>query len=767
MVIRMKLIKTMIMIMVAIKIIEFKMKRKCDYNYDQFDHNHLHHQKFSQQKHQQHHHWRKKRKRYRDKIFSLLLVYLNLPFITSSSSSASASAETSSSISFAINQQSNSMTKIKRSSSNNVSSSSSPSSSSLISSPSSSLSVLNESSKTSKMNDEEMFRTEMKFNDENMDHDGINNRIHSFGSPMNAPKQTAIGQNITRILNAFFDSGYDKRVRPNYAGPPVQVGVTMHIISISSISAVQMDFTSDFYFRQSWRDQRLSFRPQPGIEALYVGAEVSEKIWVPDTFFANEKAAQFHMATTPNTFIRIKSNGELPMNLQYFPMDRQSCTIEVESYGYSMADIQYKWGIDGQGSDVVLAKNLELPQFKVYKHLQRRKVEVLSTGNYSRLVCEIEFVRSMGYYLIQIYIPASLIVIISWVSFWLHRNASPARVQLGVTTVLTMTTLMSSTNAAMPKISYIKSIDVFLGTCFVMVFAALLEYATVGYMGKRIAMRKSRTQQIVRMLNEHREKCIAAAAAAAAANESKNNLIDGSNQRYNDDALGNDSCTALTVRRHGALIRTASLYPNMEQLDELESLQKHSKRGYRTNEMSGHRSVPPPHQSRSFNAARQFERTASLKSRAFTIDNGDDIETGPNFNDDLNVFVAAGSSNTAVSGGSSSYYPLESHHSLTGISGVGGSSDRFHGNRFRGNYLGLDSTDMKNLADRAFFPSSYYLKNQNTLFGVCPSDIDKYSRVVFPVCFLCFNLMYWIIYMHISEFLIEDQQLDGINLGDG
>lgn len=44
-------------------------------------------------------------------------------------------------------------------------------------------------------------------------------------------------------------------------------------------------------------------------------------------------------------------------------------------------------------------------------------------------------------------------------------------------------------------------------------------------------------------------------------------------------------------------------------------------------------------------------------------------------------------------------------------------------------------------------------KNLNTLFGVCPSDIDKYSRIVFPVCFLCFNLMYWIIYMHISEFL--------------
>ncbi|OTF78440.1 hypothetical protein BLA29_010291 [Euroglyphus maynei] len=52
-----------------------------------------------------------------------------------------------------------------------------------------------------------------------------------------------------------------------------------------------------------------------------------------------------------------------------------------------MADIQYRWGIVGQGSDVVLAKNLELPQFKVYKHLQRRKVEVLSTGKSFVLFC--------------------------------------------------------------------------------------------------------------------------------------------------------------------------------------------------------------------------------------------------------------------------------------------------------------------------------------------------------------------------------------------
>jgi len=104
-------------------------------------------------------------------------------------------------------------------------------------------------------------------------------------------------------------------------------------------------------------------------------------------------------------------------------------------------------------------------------------------GNYSRLACEFYFVRSLGYYIIHIYVPSCLIVVLSWISFWLHRDASPARVSLGITTVLTMTTILSSSNASLPKISYLKSIDIFLVTCFIMVFASLLEYACVSFLG--------------------------------------------------------------------------------------------------------------------------------------------------------------------------------------------------------------------------------------------------------------------------------------------
>ena len=42
--------------------------------------------------------------------------------------------------------------------------------------------------------------------------------------------------------------------------------------------------------------------------------------------------------------------------------------------------------------------------------------------------------RDIGYFLIQHYIPSLLVVILSWVSFWINVDASPARVSIGLLT---------------------------------------------------------------------------------------------------------------------------------------------------------------------------------------------------------------------------------------------------------------------------------------------------------------------------------------------
>ena len=220
------------------------------------------------------------------------------------------------------------------------------------------------------------------------------------------------GLNVSFLLNNF-QIGYDRRVRPNYGGIPVTVGVTLYILSIGDLSEKFMDFTFDMYFRQYWSDPRLSFdKDQFGIEKLVVGAEYIKLIWVPDTFFVNEKTALFHDATTENQFLRITDKGEVlrsirltvkatcPMNLQNFPLDSQMCTVEIESFGYTMADLKYGWN-DGEKS-VRMSPDLQLPQFNVLGHRQRLVEVSLSSGNYSRLLADVMFTRSMGYYMIQV-----------------------------------------------------------------------------------------------------------------------------------------------------------------------------------------------------------------------------------------------------------------------------------------------------------------------------------------------------------------------------
>ncbi|KAK6307359.1 gamma-aminobutyric acid receptor subunit beta-1-like [Coregonus clupeaformis] len=309
--------------------------------------------------------------------------------------------------------------------------------------------------------------------------------------------------------------GYDIRLRPDFGGAPVDVGMSIDIASIDMVSEVNMDYTITMYFQQSWRDKRLSYTGIP--LNLTLDNRVADSLWVPDTYFINDKKSFVHGVTVKNRMIRLHPDGTVlyglritttaacMMDLRRYPLDEQNCTLEIESYGYTTDDIEFYWKGDNSVTGV---ENIELPQFSIIDyHIQSTKA-VFATGSYPRLSLSFKLKRNIGYFILQTYMPSTLITILSWVSFWINYDASAARVALGITTVLTMTTINTHLRETLPKIPYVKAIDIYLMGCFVFVFLALLEYAFVNYIffGRGPHLQKKVAEKAAKTNNENKSR---------------------------------------------------------------------------------------------------------------------------------------------------------------------------------------------------------------------------------------------------------------------
>ena len=133
-----------------------------------------------------------------------------------------------------------------------------------------------------------------------------------------------------------------------------------------------------------------------------------------------------------------------------------------------------------------------------------------STEPRSALLIEFILKRRMGNFIIQVYGPCILLVVISWVSFWLNRylflsnthhyflalkiisktmitiiliivflyifrEATSDRISLGITTCLTMTFLGLEVRTDLPQVSYPTAIDYYVFFSFMFIFFAVVQ----------------------------------------------------------------------------------------------------------------------------------------------------------------------------------------------------------------------------------------------------------------------------------------------------
>ncbi|KAM9334250.1 gamma-aminobutyric acid receptor subunit beta-3-like [Symphorus nematophorus] len=413
--------------------------------------------------------------------------------------------------------------------------------------------------------------------------DGNKKLFAIYDTSVNEPgNMSFVKETVDKLLK-----GYDIRLRPDFGGAPVAVGMSIDVASIDMVSEVNMDYTLTMYFQQYWRDKRLAYIGIP--LNLTLDNRVADQLWVPDTYFLNDKKSFVHGVTVKNRMIRLHPDGTVlyglritttaacMMDLRRYPLDEQNCTLEIESYGYTTDDIEFYW--KGGESAVTGVTRIELPQFSIVDYKLVSRNVVFSTGAYPRLSLSFKLKRNIGYFILQTYMPSILITILSWVSFWINYDASAARVALGITTVLTMTTINTHLRETLPKIPYVKAIDMYLMGCFVMVFLALLEYAFVNYIffGRGPQMQKKLAEKAEKANNERAAKYDAAREAGSrTASLKRSNQVKGLRHSRSAEPHGHGNILLTTLEIHnevagGEITTSVADIRNSQSMVQLDS----------------------------------------------------------------------------------------------------------------------------------------------------------------------------------------------------
>lgn len=145
---------------------------------------------------------------------------------------------------------------------------------------------------------------------------------------------------------------------------------------------------------------------------------------------------------------------------------------------YTEENLEFRW-LNKSRDAPITVKDEHLAELALIDTETLTKYEVYADGSHTKLVARFWFKRRLGYALLQIYIPTIMLVVLSWFSFWIPEESVPARVALGSTTVLSIVTFTGSFRSSLPKVSYIKAVDVYFIVSFAFVFAVVFEYVLV------------------------------------------------------------------------------------------------------------------------------------------------------------------------------------------------------------------------------------------------------------------------------------------------
>jgi len=279
--------------------------------------------------------------------------------------------------------------------------------------------------------------------------------------------------------------------RPLSADGPTEVKIAAFVLDIDEVSSVSQSFDANVYIELRWQDSRLAHdNPDEITRSL-------NDIWNPRIQFINQQKI---WPTLPE-IVEIFPDGEVvyqqrvwgafsqPLQLEDFPFDQQVFTVQLASAGYGPQEVKL---VPDQGSRTGIVEQFSLADWDILGwtvHVApfAPSLEEDAFAGYS---LSIEAKRRYGYFIIKVIIPLCLIVMMSWVVFWIDPKESGTQISVAITTMLTLIAYRFAVGNAIPKVSYLSRLDYFILGATFLVFASLIgvvvtsTYARIGQLDR-------------------------------------------------------------------------------------------------------------------------------------------------------------------------------------------------------------------------------------------------------------------------------------------
>ncbi|KAH7720472.1 CRE-LGC-50 protein, partial [Aphelenchoides avenae] len=283
---------------------------------------------------------------------------------------------------------------------------------------------------------------------------------------------------------------------------------------VSGISEITADFELDMMYSEIWLDPRLSFKHLNVCTTnITLKSDFRDKIWTPDTCIINSKSSAIHKSPSENTFVilyehglvwsnfRLNVKAPCKMDLKMFPFDSIQCQLVFESYSFNTAEVRLLW----HDIPVTMMEKVELPDFDLIGWSTDHQRLEYPNGVWDRAQVKFTFARRYGFYLFQSYFPTSLTVISSWVGFFFDVRSVSARITLGVSSLLALTFQFGNVLRHLPRVSYIKCLDVWMIFSVIFIFCTLVELAIVCQLNRWERERQIGSKVLGHWLNQIRK----------------------------------------------------------------------------------------------------------------------------------------------------------------------------------------------------------------------------------------------------------------------